>query len=211
MADSERTNRDETLRSAAPGTGRSPTVPPPDAVVPERHPDAPAPGSVLPSHYDRCFGCGPAHPTGLNLTMVAGEGISVRAEFTVTPDHQGAPGLAHGGLLAAAFDEAMGAVAWLLRSPAVTGRLETDFVCPVPVGSRLLILARCEGVAGRKVYVAATGRLGAEDGPVAVRAHGLFVTVGLEHFRAHGRSHEVTQAEVLPSVLVAARVFDLSP
>jgi hypothetical protein len=75
---------------------------PAGAQLPQRHANAPAPGEPLPSLYDRCFTCGPAHPTGLHMQVLAGEGISVRASFTVTEDHQGAPGLAHGGILASA-------------------------------------------------------------------------------------------------------------
>ncbi|MEY3098759.1 MAG: hypothetical protein RIS32_550, partial [Actinomycetota bacterium] len=61
--------------------------------------------------------------------------MSITAQFTVTDLHQGAPGLAHGGLLSCAFDEALGKLMWLVREPAVTGKLETSFLAPVPVGS----------------------------------------------------------------------------
>ena len=94
-------------------------------------------------HYRHCFGCGDLHPTGLHLEILAGVDVRVHARFTVTEHHQGAPGLAHGGLLAAAFDEAMGYVLGLIGSPAVTGRLETDYVRPVPVGSTLVIDCEC--------------------------------------------------------------------
>jgi acyl-coenzyme A thioesterase PaaI-like protein len=95
--------------------------------------------------------------------------------------HQGAPGLAHGGVLAAAFDEALGAAAELAHQPLVTVRLECDFHKPVPVGATLHITARCTGVDGRKVYTAGAARLG-PDGPVAARAAGLFLAVPPEHF-----------------------------
>ncbi|WP_158884619.1 PaaI family thioesterase [Amycolatopsis anabasis] len=151
------------------------------------HPKAPAPGEKLPVHYAECFGCGDELEGGLRMRSAMGEGQTVHAQFTVTEAHQGAPGLAHGGLLACAFDEALGStVGNLLRRPAVTGRLETDFRRPVPVGSTLYITARLDGVAGRKIYVSADGRLDAEDGPVAVRARALFVMVGFEHFTTHG-------------------------
>ncbi|MEY2823137.1 MAG: hypothetical protein RLZZ485_773 [Actinomycetota bacterium] len=34
--------------------------------------------------------------------------MNLTGQFVVTDQHQGAPGLAHGGLLALAFDEALG-------------------------------------------------------------------------------------------------------
>lgn len=141
---------------------------------------------MLRPHYAECFGCGPEVPGGLRIVTTVGEGLTVQAQFRVTDDHQGAPGLAHGGLLTAAFDEALGTLAALLRLPAVTGHLETDFRRPVPVGSTLFIMAGVLGTTGRKIYESAEGRLGAPDGPVAVRARALFVTVGMEHFFTHG-------------------------
>ena len=169
------------------------TTPGPDAVVPERHPQAAAPGTQIGSHFRSCYGCGEDHPCGLHLQVTAAEGLSLTATFAVGPMHQGAPGLAHGGLLTAAIDEALGALNWLLMAPAVTARLETNFVRPVPVGSELVLDARIVGVEGRKVYTAAIGRLGAE-GPIAVTASGLFIQVQPGHFRQHGRSQEVQAA-----------------
>ena len=158
------------------------TQPPLDALIPERHPKAPAPGEMIPSHFAHCFGCGEKHETGLHLVAYAGIGQELSAIFTVTKDHQGAPGLAHGGLLSLAFDEVFGKLMWLLRVPAVTARLETDFIMPVPVGSVLYIKANITGQKNRKVYSASTGHLGSPDGPIAMRASALYVIVTMQHF-----------------------------
>jgi acyl-coenzyme A thioesterase PaaI-like protein len=162
------------------------TSAPPDAVIPEPPPDVKI-GERVGPHYARCFGCGSDHPTGLHLQAVIAEGLTVSAEFTAAEVHQGAPGLAHGGVLATAIDEALGMVVWLLRKPYVTGRLETDFLRPVPVGATLHIRARCSGVSGRKAYLEAEAHLGGPDGPVAVRGAALFVEVPIEHFAEHGK------------------------
>ena len=156
------------------------TTPPADAVLPELHPNAPAPGTKVGSHYSKCFGCGDDVPGGLRVSTTVGEGLSVTTEFTVTENHQGAPGLAHGGLLALAFDEALGSLSWLIGAIAVTGRLETDYLQPVPVGTTLHIVAQIDGVAGRKVYTSAVGRLDGPEGEVAVRATAIFVRVDVE-------------------------------
>jgi acyl-coenzyme A thioesterase PaaI-like protein len=174
--------------------GALPTTPPSDAVVPVRAAKAPAVGAPIPSHYRWCFGCGTEHPTGLHMRITAGEGLTVTGEFTVSEHHQGAPGLAHGGLLSAAIDEILGSLNWLLDGPAVTGRLECDFRRPVPVGSVLHILAEVVGVKGRKVYTRAVGRLDAADGPVAITAAALFVQVPLQHFVANGAPEHVQRA-----------------
>lgn len=169
------------------------TTPGPDAVMPDRHPEAAPPGHPIPSHYRRCFGCGVEHATGLHMQVIAADGLNLTASFEVTTHHQGAPGLAHGGLLAAAVDETLGALNWLLMRPAVTARLETSFIRPVPVGTVLELQARITGQAGRKVYTAVIGRLG-QEGPIAVRASAMFVQVEVGHFREHGRPDEVARA-----------------
>ncbi|MFE9679004.1 PaaI family thioesterase [Streptomyces sp. NPDC006259] len=185
--------------------------PPADAVKPVRHPDAPAPGELLGAHYERCFGCGGGQPHGLHLEARAGEGVTVTAEFTVQPAHQGAPGLAHGGVLATALDETLGSLNWLLRTIAVTGRLETDFARPVPVGTTLHLEAEVTAVAGRKIYSTATGRIGGPEGPVAVRADALFVEVEVKHFVRHGRQEEIDAAMSDPDRIRRGRAFEVNP
>ncbi|TCP40672.1 acyl-coenzyme A thioesterase PaaI-like protein [Tamaricihabitans halophyticus] len=160
---------------------------------PVRHPDAPAPGTKLGQHYSRCFGCGDEQPGGLRLSATAGEGVSLVAEFEVTEAHEGAPGLAHGGLLACAFDEALGGANAMLRLPAVTGHLQTDFRRPVPVGTRLHITAQVDGVAGRKIYSSAAGRLNGPDGQLALHARALFVIVDVSHFTTHGNREQIAK------------------
>ncbi|REE97670.1 PaaI family thioesterase [Thermomonospora umbrina] len=142
-----------------------------------------AAGEILGS---ACFGCGPDVPHGLHIQRTGRDGTTAFAEFTVIPEHQGAPGLAHGGLLATAMDEILGTSAWLLGRRYVTGRLETDYLAPVPVGSLVHLRSWCKGVDGRKAYLEAEGRLGGPDGRVAVRAAALFIEVPLEHFTAKG-------------------------
>jgi acyl-coenzyme A thioesterase PaaI-like protein len=108
--------------------------------------------------------------------------MTINAKFTVTEMHQGAPGLAHGGLLSCAFDEALGKLMWLVRQPAVTGKLETSFIAPVPVGTILFIQAEIIGQEGRKIYCKAQGRINSDSGPLAVEAAAIFVIVPMEHF-----------------------------
>jgi uncharacterized protein (TIGR00369 family) len=165
-------------------------TPPPDAAPPQPAAKAPPPGTVLPPHYASCFGCGADHPTGLHLQVTVAEGVAVDAVFRVSEAHQGAPGLAHGGVLASAADETLGFLNWLLRRPAVTARLEVDYLRPVPVGSDLHLRAECTAVAGRKTYVRAEGRLDTPDGPPALRATGLFLEVPVEHFRRHAAGRD---------------------
>lgn len=177
------------------------TTPPEGSIIPERHPKSPATGSELPSHFKHCFGCGDLHPTGLHLKARVGEALDISAQFTVTENHQGAPGLAHGGLLSLAFDEALGKLMWLLRAPAVTARLETDFLLPVPIGTTLYISAKITGQQGRKVYSAAEGRLNSPDGPLAVRAASLFIIVPMNHFLDNAPAEYIAAIRANPELL----------
>jgi acyl-coenzyme A thioesterase PaaI-like protein len=118
--------------------------------------------------------------------------LRVRGSFTVTEHHQGAPGLAHGGVISAAVDEGMGYLLWLVGSPAVTARLEVDFRLPVPVGSRLELEARVDRQEERKIWASLYGRV--ED-EVAVEAQALYVMVGLEHFAPHAERMGERMAE----------------
>ncbi len=188
------------------------TTPPDGALIPERHPKAPPIGSRIPSHFGHCFGCGELHPTGLHLIAYAGEGADISAQFTVTENHQGAPGLAHGGLLSLAFDEALGKLMWLIRAPAVTARLETDFLKPVPMGSTLHISAKITGQVNRKVYCAAEGRLNAEDGELAVRAAALFVIVPMDHFLNNAPKEYLDHISKSPEILAFVDPdFEINP
>ena len=188
------------------------TTPPEGASIPARHPLAPPPGTKIPSHFGHCFGCGELHPTGLHLVATAGEGQDLTAVFTVTENHQGAPGLAHGGLLTLAFDEALGKLMWLMRAPAVTARLETDFFLPVPIGSTLHIKARITGVANRKVYSEAEGHLNSFDGPLAVRASSLWVIVTMQHFLDNAPKEYIDHVKKHPELLAFVDPsFEIAP
>lgn len=159
------------------------TTPPPGARVPV--PDM----SVLNDAYlmkastsTPCFGCGADHAGGLKLQRTGYDGTAATGHIEITDQHQGVPGFAHGGLLATAMDEITGTASWLLGKKSVTGRLETDFRLPVPVGSTLYVKAWCTGVEGRKIYLEGEGRVDSPDGPLAVRAAALFIEVPPDHF-----------------------------
>jgi acyl-coenzyme A thioesterase PaaI-like protein len=125
------------------------------------------------NHYDLCFGCGQANIFGLQLELEPTPEGGVAGRFFVKQDHQGAPGYAHGGVIAAALDEAMGLAVHSRGVHAVAGRLEIDLRAPAPVGSFVRLEAGVEKVDGRKLHLAAhaTG----EDGAEVAAARGVFV------------------------------------
>lgn len=114
--------------------------------------------------------------------------------LTVGDYHQGAPGLAHGGVIATAMDEAMGVLNRLLGVPVVTVHLEVDYRRPVPVGTTLHIRTEILGQLGRKVYTSGSAHLDEPDGPVAVQAAALFLQVPLQHFIDNGSPAHIAEA-----------------
>jgi acyl-coenzyme A thioesterase PaaI-like protein len=159
------------------------TTPPPGALVPALNEnEVNAAYLIKTSSSGSCFGCGTDHAGGLKLQRTGYDGMTATGYIEITDQHQGVPGFAHGGLLATAMDEIVGTASWLLARKSVTGRLETDYRLPVPVGSILYVKAWCTGVEGRKIYLEGEGRLGSPDGPLAVRAAALFIEVPPDHF-----------------------------
>lgn len=123
-------------------------------------------------HHDLCFGCGQANLFGLQLEVEPRPGGGVDGRFFVKQDHQGPPGFAHGGVIAAALDEAMALLLHGQGTFAMTARLEVDLLAPAPVGASLLVRAALVESQERKIVLQAEAAV--EDEPVA-RARGVFV------------------------------------
>lgn len=146
-------------------------------VVPVR--DKVALRSMPTQHLPNCFGCGPDNEARLGIEPVY-DGDVVKAEIEFHPRFEGGPGLAHGGAIAAFFDDLMGFVAMMHQMPAVTGKLEVNYLKPVPLGVTLRGEAWLAAVDGRKLTVEGVGY-----GPgdlVHLESSALFLTVGIEHF-----------------------------
>jgi len=124
-------------------------------------------------HHELCFGCGQANLFGLQLEMTREGEDAVKGRFFVKQDQQGPPGSAHGGIMAAALDEAM---ALLLHDRGVfapTARLEVDLIAPAPVGAFVELAARLESVEGRRLELSAEAV--GENGERLAAARGTFV------------------------------------
>ncbi len=136
----------------------------------------------LPHHQPNCLGCGPANQSGLHIAFVR-DGDGVRGTFIFDKRHEGAPGLAHGGAVSAALDEAAGTALLPLRLPAVTAQLNVSFAEPLPLGRELSVRARLDRRDGRKLHITVALEI---DDRVAARAEALFIEVAPEHFTAYG-------------------------
>jgi acyl-coenzyme A thioesterase PaaI-like protein len=140
------------------------------------------PDARVPPHHDAaCWGCG-ENPLGIHLPAPAEEGIDeYEAWFRFDERHQAGPGLVHGGLVAAALDEACALLATWYRFPTVTARIFVRYRQPVPINTELLVRARIESSRGRRIRIRAS--LGDGDEALA-EARAAFLHVPLEHFLA---------------------------
>ena len=181
---------------------------PADATTAARHEKAPSVGERIPVHSQVCFSCADLS-YGLRLeSWVADDAdgaATVWSRMVLRTDQQGAPGLLHGGLLTAAFDEVLGSVVALVTRPCVTARLETDFRRPMPIGSTLWLRGRVDGRVDRKLYVSGSAHLDAQDGPVVGTAQALFLKVGMEHFLRNSRPEDLEALGVPAERIRAAR------
>jgi acyl-coenzyme A thioesterase PaaI-like protein len=83
------------------------------------------------------------------------EGEDITTQFVLRKGFEGAPGRAHGGMVAAAFDDITGWVIAQIRQPAFTGELTVRFEAPVPVDTEFVVTTRLAGRDGRKLYITA--------------------------------------------------------
>jgi acyl-coenzyme A thioesterase PaaI-like protein len=66
---------------------------------------------------NRCFGCGPANPTGLHLEFLIAPDGAVVSFPAVGENFEGHPGYLHGGIIATLLDEAMSRAVRAWASP----------------------------------------------------------------------------------------------
>lgn len=88
-------------------------------------------------------------------------------------DHEGGPGVAHGGWTASVMDEALGHLALLAGTMTVTASLSVDFVRPVPIERPLKLIAWRDRVE-RNRWINKGELILVSTGAVLARAKGEF-------------------------------------
>ncbi len=101
-----------------------------------------------------CFGCSKANPEGLRMSIWR-QGEEVWGELVTSAHHQGFPGHVHGGVIAAALDEAMGWAVYHKGYLAATAHLDVKYRAPLNVGERARVRARVVKARGRRIMVQA--------------------------------------------------------
>jgi acyl-coenzyme A thioesterase PaaI-like protein len=105
----------------------------------------------------------------------------VQGTATFGYPYEGPPTCVHGGVLALAFDELLGAANFLSGSPGMTGTLTVKYRRPTPLMRPLRLEAKVVSKEGRKI----TTWGGVYDGDeLTAEAEGIFIEVFAEKFIA---------------------------
>jgi acyl-coenzyme A thioesterase PaaI-like protein len=102
-----------------------------------------------------------------------------RGRFGVA--YEGAPGILHGGFLAAAFDELLGIATVFSGGPGMTHELRVQYLRPTPIDVELALVGRFDRAEGRRLHVSGEALAG---GVRTALASGIFIAVGGEKFAA---------------------------
>jgi acyl-coenzyme A thioesterase PaaI-like protein len=116
---------------------------------------------------------GAANPMGLAAQLWR-DGDVASMRVALGKAFEGAPGRAHGGVVAALFDEVMGLLNVIHGAMAFTAQLDITYLAPTPVGEPIVARAWLTRRDDRKRYVEAT--LHADDVLVA-SAKALFIAI----------------------------------
>lgn len=128
--------------------------------------------------YQRCFVCGQQNPYGLQM-LFRQEDASVVSDFTPREEHQGFPGIIHGGIIAAVLDEALNRTSMLTDHPtwSMTGRLEIRYRRYVPFGHLLRVRATLDMQRGRLVQAQGKLTLAQDESVVFAEGQGTFMAL----------------------------------
>lgn len=127
-----------------------------------------------------CFVCGINNPSGLKTKFYEIDGKYLISISKTMKQHQGYPGVIHGGISAAILDEAIGRAIYCLDKEAwgVTADLSITYKHPVPLNQTLYSRARITDNKRRIFY--GEGELMLEDGTIAALAKGKYMRVPLD-------------------------------
>jgi acyl-coenzyme A thioesterase PaaI-like protein len=128
--------------------------------------------------YQLCFACGQKNPYGLHMVFRL-ENESVVSDFQPCAEHQGFPGIIHGGIIAAVLDEALNRTSMLSNEPTwtMTGRLEVRYRRYIPYGPLLRVRATPGTQRGRMMQASGQVTLAEDENVVLAEAQGTFMAL----------------------------------
>lgn len=121
---------------------------------------------------------GRANPLAPPMTLRQEDEVVI-GDVTFGSAYEGPPGCVHGGYVAAAFDELLGATQSLSGAPGMTGTLTVRYRTPTPLHEPLTMRGWLRGVEGRKIFADGTLHVGER---LCAEAEGIFITINPELF-----------------------------
>lgn len=131
----------------------------------------PAEGEEFFNSPDRPFS-GRGHPYGLPLRVYR-EGDRAVTDVVLERAHQGAPGMAHGGFVAAIYDDLLGFLLMFQETIAFTAYLTVNYKAGTMIGEPLRYEGWIDRVEGKKIFLA--GECCDSSGTVVTTCEGLFI------------------------------------
>lgn len=129
-----------------------------------------------------CFVCGRSNPTGLHVHFFADAQNRVHAEFTSRAEHQGFPGIMHGGLISTLFDEAIGRTAIANNFWCVTAELTVRYKKPIYIGEPIRIIGEIVNTNARVLH--GRGEIhSVRDNILLAEAEGTYIRISNERRR----------------------------
>ena len=123
--------------------------------------------------FSDSFVAGAANPMGLAAHLWRDDDVACM-RVTLGKAFEGAPGRAHGGVVAALLDEVMGVMNVIDGAMAFTAQLDVTYVAPTPVGEPIVARAWLARRDDRKRFVEATLHAGER---LVASARALFISV----------------------------------
>jgi acyl-coenzyme A thioesterase PaaI-like protein len=126
---------------------------------------------------------GRSNPLAPPMSLAEVDGV-VAGHVRFGSAYEGPPGCVHGGYIAGAFDELLGATQSLSGNPGMTARLTVNYRSPTPLHADLRMRGELIGVEGRKILTKGWLYAPEADGSerLCAEADGLFVALDFGRF-----------------------------
>lgn len=128
--------------------------------------------------FDHSPFIGSANPLAPPITLEVVDG-RLLGRVVFGSAYEGPPGCVHGGYVAGAFDEFLGATQSLSGAPGMTGTLSVRYETPTPLHTELRLEGELDHTERRKIFV--VGRMYAGD-TLTAKAEGIFISMRANQF-----------------------------
>jgi acyl-coenzyme A thioesterase PaaI-like protein len=132
---------------------------------------------------------GRANPLSPPIRLWEAEG-RVHGEVVFGSAYEGPPGCVHGGYVAGAFDEVLGATQTLSGNAGMTGTLTVRYRSPTPLHTELRFVGELAGIEGRKIFTRAELHAGDR---LCAEAEGIFISVLPGRFQSLKEQRDVAE------------------